>query len=91
LSRTVIGPPSFSSARAVTANSSASGASGGTCGWSVEEFASADLDGKPLDVSKRNPAAKQLTVEQAATPSAANSLAGSDGWNPNAEGLRAGA
>src|SRR5206468_3054289 len=31
-----------------------------------KEFASTDLDGKPLDVSQRDAAAKQLTPEQAA-------------------------
>jgi pectin methylesterase-like acyl-CoA thioesterase len=47
-----------------------------------EEFASTDLEGKPLDVSQRNSVAKQLTMEQAATASAAKILAGIDGWNP---------
>ena len=49
-----------------------------------EEFASTDLGGKPLDISARNPAAKQLTAEQAATLTAAKVLAGSDGWTVGA-------
>jgi len=50
-----------------------------------EEFASTDLDGKPLDVSQRAGAAKQITADQAAARSAANTLAGTDGWNPSAK------
>ena len=46
-----------------------------------EEFASTDLDGKPLDVSQRDPAARQLTPEQAAS----NALADGDEWKPGAE------
>ena len=46
-----------------------------------EEFASTDLDGKPLDVSQRDPAARQLTPEQAAS----NTLADGDEWKPGAE------
>jgi lysophospholipase L1-like esterase len=53
-----------------------------------EEFASANLEGKPLDVSHRNPAAKQLTADVAAADSAAKVLAGSDGWKLPAEPLR---
>ena len=47
-----------------------------------EEFASTDLDGRPLDVSRRDPSATQLTAEHAAAISAARILAGSDGWTP---------
>ena len=50
-----------------------------------EEFASTDLDGKPLDVSQRAGAAKQITAGQALAQSAAHTLAGRDGWNPNAK------
>jgi lysophospholipase L1-like esterase len=53
-----------------------------------EEFASTDLEGKSLDVSQRNPAAKQLTEDLAAAESAAKVLAGSDGWKPTAQPLR---
>ncbi len=53
-----------------------------------EESGSTDLDGNPLDVSRRDPATKQLTAEQASAQSAASVLAGSDGWNPSAEPLR---
>ena len=50
-----------------------------------EEFESTDLEGKPLDVSQRHPASKQLTAEEAAKWSdAAKVLAGTDGWNPKA-------
>lgn len=49
-----------------------------------EEFGSTDLDGKPLDLSKRDPSAKQLTVAQAAGQSSASVLAGSDQWKPGA-------
>ena len=50
-----------------------------------EEFESTDLEGKPLDVSQRHPASKQLTSEEAAKWSdAAKVLAGTDGWNPKA-------
>lgn len=47
-----------------------------------EEFASTDLEGKPLDASKREPSSKQLTVERSSAISAAALLAGSDGWTP---------
>lgn len=47
-----------------------------------EEFANTDLDGKPLDIANRDPAAKQITAGQAAAQSAAKILAGDDGWNP---------
>lgn len=50
-----------------------------------EEFASTDADGRPLDVSQRNPAAKQITAGQAAALTAAKVLTGRDGWNPRAE------
>ena len=53
-----------------------------------EEFGSTDLDGKPLDLSKRDPSAKQLTVEQAAAQSSASVLAGSDQWKPGAVPVR---
>ena len=52
-----------------------------------EEFASTDLHGKPLDVSGRSSAAKELTAEQAAALTAAKVLAGSDGWKPAASEL----
>jgi pectin methylesterase-like acyl-CoA thioesterase len=47
-----------------------------------EEFVSTDLDGKPLDVTLRNPIARQLSAKDATTLSAAGILGGSDGWNP---------
>lgn len=47
-----------------------------------EEFASTDLAGAMLDVSKRDPAGKQLSAEQSATLTPAGVLAGSDGWAP---------
>jgi pectin methylesterase-like acyl-CoA thioesterase len=47
-----------------------------------EEWGSTDLDGKPLDLTHRNPSAKQLTAEQATALSAAHVLAGTDGWSP---------
>ena len=47
-----------------------------------EECASTDLGGRQLDVTKRDPSAKQLTPESAAANSAARILAGSDGWKP---------
>jgi hypothetical protein len=50
-----------------------------------EEFASTDLAGKPLEVSARDPASRQLRAGQAAAISAATMLAGADGWNPSAE------
>ena len=50
-----------------------------------EEFASTDPDGKPLDTSRRDSAAKQLTAGQAAELSAERVLAGSDGWKPRAQ------
>jgi pectinesterase len=49
-----------------------------------EEFASTDLDGKPLDPSQRAAAARQITPPQAAAQSAASVLAGTDGWKPKA-------
>ena len=45
-----------------------------------EEFASTDPDGKPLDMSQRDAAAKQL----GSAPAVATILAGDDGWNPAA-------
>src|SRR5207249_4409630 len=50
-----------------------------------EEFANSDLDGKPLDTSRRDSAAKQISAGQAAAQTAANVLAGTDGWNASAE------
>ena len=50
-----------------------------------EEFASTDLEGKPLDVSGRDPSGRQITAEQAANNAPAKFLAGHDGWNPGAE------
>ena len=47
-----------------------------------EEFGSTDLEGQSLDVSERNPAARPVTPEQAASASAGNILAGTDGWRP---------
>ena len=47
-----------------------------------EEFASTDLEGKPLDLTKRDAAGKQLTPDQAASLTAAQLLGGGDGWNP---------
>ena len=47
-----------------------------------EEFGSTDLVGKPLDVSRRDPAGKQLTAEDATAITAAKILAGSEGWSP---------
>ena len=43
-----------------------------------EEFASTDLDGQPLDASRRDPAGRQITAAQAS----ARVLAGDDGWDP---------
>ena len=48
-----------------------------------EEFGSTDLVGKPLDVSRRDPAGKQLAAKDAAAISAAKVLSGSDGWIPD--------
>jgi pectinesterase len=50
------------------------------------EFGSMDLEGKPLDVSKRVAWSKQLTAEEAESLTPAKVLAGSDGWNPVAAG-----
>lgn len=46
------------------------------------EFGSQTLDGKPLDVSKRVPWAKQLTVEEAAQYTIPNILGGKNSDNP---------
>jgi pectinesterase len=46
------------------------------------EYGSKTPDGKPLDVSKRVPWAKQLTAEEAAQYTIANILGGADNWNP---------
>jgi pectin methylesterase-like acyl-CoA thioesterase len=53
-----------------------------------EEFASTDLEGRPLELGRRDPQSRRLTIEQAAAMSAAKILAGSDGWNPGGEVLR---
>jgi pectin methylesterase-like acyl-CoA thioesterase len=48
-----------------------------------QEYKSTDLAGKPLDVSKRNPASKQLSDEEAARlKDVKNVLGGADGWDP---------
>jgi pectin methylesterase-like acyl-CoA thioesterase/lysophospholipase L1-like esterase len=48
-----------------------------------EEYQSVDPTGAPLDLSQRDPSAKQLTAPQAVAESdPAKVLAGSDGWNP---------
>lgn len=46
------------------------------------EFGSMDLNGQPLDLSKRVSWSKQLTAEDAAKLTAKGILAGSDGWDP---------
>jgi len=51
-----------------------------TCRYS--EFQSLDLDGKPLDISKRVPWSSQLSYDQAAKLMVNNILGGSDHWNP---------
>jgi pectinesterase len=48
------------------------------------EFASKDLEGRPLDVSQRVPWSRQLTMEEAARYTVETILAGSDGWDPRA-------
>lgn len=47
-----------------------------------EEFATTDLEGKPLDLGGRDPAGRLLTAEHAAALSPAKFLVGDDGWNP---------
>ncbi len=47
-----------------------------------QEFATTDLEGKPLDVSKRDPVAKPLAADVANAVQAAKILAGRDGWVP---------
>jgi pectin methylesterase-like acyl-CoA thioesterase len=47
-----------------------------------EEFASTDLDDKPLDVSGRELVGKQIAAEQAARYAPAKILVGDDGWKP---------
>lgn len=47
-----------------------------------QEFASTDLEGHPLDLSRRDPSGKQLTAEQAAALTVAEVLGGPDGWHP---------
>lgn len=46
------------------------------------EFNSLDLNGTPLDLSRRVNWSKQLTATEAAAFSKSSWLAGSDGWNP---------
>lgn len=46
------------------------------------EFENTDLDGRPLDVSKRVPWSRQLTADEAAAFTVENVLAGEDNWNP---------
>lgn len=46
------------------------------------EFDSMDLDGKPLDVSKRVPWSHQLTPDEAAGYTVEKVLSGADGWKP---------
>jgi pectinesterase len=48
------------------------------------EFASTDLDGKPLDVSQRVGWSRQLTAEQAKEYTLEKLLAGADRWDPAA-------
>ena len=47
-----------------------------------EEFGSTDLDDKPLDLSKRDAASKQLTAEQVTARTVAQILGGTDSWHP---------
>jgi len=49
------------------------------------EFASTDLEGKPLDVSKRVPWSRQLRLEEAAKFTVKNVFAGEDIWDPRRE------
>jgi pectin methylesterase-like acyl-CoA thioesterase len=53
-------------------------ATGGVRFW---EYGSLDLDGKPLDVSKRHPAARRLTKSEAAKMRDKKYVLG--GWDPN--------
>jgi pectin methylesterase-like acyl-CoA thioesterase len=48
-----------------------------------EESDNTDLEGKPVDITKRSPAAKSLAPKEAASRSIAATLSGSDGWSPN--------
>jgi hypothetical protein len=52
-----------------------------TAALRFEEFGSTDLEGKPLDVSRRD-GGKQLTREEAAVRSVRIMLGGKDGWDP---------
>jgi pectin methylesterase-like acyl-CoA thioesterase len=53
------------------------------------EYASTDLDGKPLDVSKRHPASKQLSPEEALKYSNPSEVfASRDDWNPRGINLK---
>lgn len=51
-------------------------------GLRFEEAGSMKSDGMPLDVSRRDPSAHQLTAEQSAAEAPAEVLAGDDHWNP---------
>jgi pectinesterase len=46
------------------------------------EFGSVDLNGEPIDVSKRVDWSKQLTAEEAAKYTIQNVLGGKDRWDP---------
>lgn len=49
----------------------------------LQEYRSTDLAGKPLDVSRRHPASRQLSDEEAARlRDVKNVLGGQDGWDP---------
>jgi pectinesterase len=50
------------------------------------EFATMDLNGKPLDVSKRVPWSHQLTEQEAADYTVTNILRGDDNWDPTTSG-----
>jgi pectinesterase len=49
------------------------------------EFASIDLEGRPVDVAKRAAWSRQLTADQARECSLANVLGGADKWDPVAQ------
>ena len=52
-------------------------------GLGFREFHSTDLDGKPLDVSRRHPASRQLDAAEAAAVSDAARIFGRESpWNP---------
>ena len=52
-----------------------------TAGIRFWEYGSLDLDGKPLDVSKRHPAARRLTKAEAAKMRDKKYVLG--GWDPS--------